>query len=124
MDSIFDLSLERLRWLGVRQSRVAENIANSNTPNFKARDVVPFSEVMGSLMQLRNGETDATGAASSRPAIRSILLDGRAQTLSGNTVSTEDELLKLSDNVKSYTLATNVTRAYHRLVLGSLKGSA
>ena len=124
MDTIFDLSLQRLKWLGVRQARVAENIANANTPNFKARDVAPFSEVMIALLQGRNSDTDSTVTSTGRPVVRTSLVSSSNQTFSGNSVNTEDELLKLSDNVKSYALATNVTRSYQRLILASVKGSA
>ncbi len=34
------------RWLVVRQSTVAQNIANANTPGYKAVDVEPFEAAL------------------------------------------------------------------------------
>ena len=43
---LFDLASQQARYLAVRQATIASNVANANTPDYKARDVVPFSEVM------------------------------------------------------------------------------
>ena len=43
---LFDLAFQRSQWLTVRQSVVAENIANANTPNYRARDVEPFEATL------------------------------------------------------------------------------
>lgn len=38
---LFDLAFRRNEWLGAKQAAIAGNIANANTPGFKAqRDVV------------------------------------------------------------------------------------
>jgi flagellar basal-body rod protein FlgB len=123
MDGLFALSLDRLKWLSARQMKVVDNIANLNTPNFKARDVSPFADTVASLKRFRDGSHNSTFLLSERPAIDTIALKAGYQSLSGNTVNLEDELSKLSDNAKSYALATNITRTYQRLFLGSLKGS-
>ncbi|RYF10860.1 MAG: hypothetical protein EOO77_20625, partial [Oxalobacteraceae bacterium] len=39
---LFRLAEKRLNWVEQRQQVLAQNIANANTPNFKARDVSPF----------------------------------------------------------------------------------
>ena len=43
---LFDLAFQRSQWLSVRQSAIAENIANVNTPSYRARDVEPFETVL------------------------------------------------------------------------------
>ncbi|OHC80376.1 MAG: flagellar basal-body rod protein FlgB [Rhodospirillales bacterium RIFCSPLOWO2_01_FULL_65_14] len=39
---LFDLVKSRLGWLGHRQDVVSQNIANADTPKYRARDVQPF----------------------------------------------------------------------------------
>ena len=36
---LFELASSQARWLELRQSTIATNVANANTPGFKARDV-------------------------------------------------------------------------------------
>ncbi len=42
---LFDLVSRNNKWLSVRQTAVAGNIANANTPGFKAVDTEPFEKV-------------------------------------------------------------------------------
>ncbi len=39
---LFDLASRQAEWLTIRQQVVAGNIANANTPKFRAKDVTPF----------------------------------------------------------------------------------
>jgi flagellar basal-body rod protein FlgB len=39
---LFDLASQQARWLSARHIAVASNIANANTPGYKAADVPPF----------------------------------------------------------------------------------
>src|SRR5271169_6404695 len=43
---LFDLAEKRLAWTAQRQSVLAANIANANTPGFQARDVQSFESVL------------------------------------------------------------------------------
>jgi flagellar basal-body rod protein FlgB len=42
---LFDLASQQALWLSARQVAVAENIANANTPGYRAADVPPFESV-------------------------------------------------------------------------------
>ena len=44
--NLFDLATQQSRWLAVRQSAVAGNVANVNTPGYGAVDVEPFEKVL------------------------------------------------------------------------------
>ena len=48
MESIqlFQVASRQAEWLSVRQSTVSGNIANANTPGFRAMDVAPFNAVL------------------------------------------------------------------------------
>ena len=43
---LFDIASLQARHLAVRQATIAGNVANANTPDYKARDVTPFAEVL------------------------------------------------------------------------------
>ncbi len=54
---LFDLASRQAEWLSVRQAAVSGNVANANTPAFKARDVEPFKDVLEQT-QLTMAATD------------------------------------------------------------------
>jgi flagellar basal-body rod protein FlgB len=124
MDGIFALSAEKTRWLGVRQSRVAENIANVNTPGYKSRDVVPFREVLnGAATALQTTDKNHFRSAPlSTLQTRGTVNEG-GQVISGNSVDLDGELLKLSENMRSHAMATGVTRVFHRMYLVSIRSA-
>ena len=43
---LYKLAAQRTEWLNVRQSLIAGNVSNANTPGFQAQDLQPFSSVL------------------------------------------------------------------------------
>lgn len=126
MDSLFlfNITSQRNQWLSVRQSTIAGNIANANTPGFEARDVTPFATVMDQTrLQLA---TTAPGHMSASPGgavLGETLKEEPWEVLhSGNTVSLEQEMLKAGEVSRDYSLNTNIIKAFHRMMLMSVKG--
>ena len=73
--NLFELAAKQSQWLSVRQSAIAANIANANTPGFRALEVEPFEKVLdGTRVGMR-----ATQAAhlSAGPAPRPIAMRQR-----------------------------------------------
>jgi flagellar basal-body rod protein FlgB len=105
---LFGLSSRRAEWLASRQAVVAENIANVNTPGYKAKDIKGFSDVMEST-QLAMASTDSvhmTGGAG-----RAVAVDEESEKSwdivhSGNSVTIEQEMLKSGEVSGQYTLST------------------
>ena len=107
----------KMQWHQERQRVLAENISNSDTPNFKPRDLVEpkFDRVgntapggpMGSLPMMRTSSTHlaATGGASSFAADRK---GGYETRPAGNAVNLEDEMMKVSANQMDYAAATSL----------------
>jgi flagellar basal-body rod protein FlgB len=79
-----------------RQSVIAQNIANANTPGYRARDVESFQQFFSdrtstSMRATRAGHMGGLDAASS-PV---VTLDARAQASpDGNSVTLETEMMK------------------------------
>jgi flagellar basal-body rod protein FlgB len=43
---LFDLAFRQNEWLAQRQSVISQNIANANSPGYKAKDVESFEDAM------------------------------------------------------------------------------
>ena len=120
---LFGLASSQARYLELRQSTIATNVANANTPGFKARDVEPFNKVLDGMpvrlamtspahMQLSAAETDTRKIDKK---------DSWEVVHSGNSVSLEQEMIKGSDVSRDYSMNSAIVRSFHRMVLSSAK---
>ena len=123
----------RMQWHQERQRVLAENVSNSDTPNFKPRDLVEpkfapdgasASGPMGSLamMQTSSGNNIAvsSGGAQSFEQNRRAGFETRP---AGNAVNLEDEMLKVSANQMDYAAVTSLySKSLHLLKTAIGKG--
>jgi len=92
-----------MSWLAARQSVLAENVANADTPNFVARDMTPVDfEEMVSKANSGTADDEDQYPPHRHPHERECALHAgrrrrRSGTPSGNVVSLEQEMIKLSD---------------------------
>ncbi len=109
---------ERLKFLSARTNVLAENVANSDTPGFVARDVEAPSATSrqgatassASVLRTSNArhiEGRAVGQSSDFKVTSAP--DGEA-SLTGNRVSLETQMLKLSGTRMEYQMASTVYR--------------
>ena len=120
---LFGLASQNNRWLSVRQSTVAGNIANANTPGFKAQDVTAFEAAMeGARLSMTQSNQNhlKIGDGADRPADQQSQ-EGWEVTHSGNSVSLEQELIKAGEINRSYRLNTSVVKTFHRMILTAAK---
>jgi flagellar basal-body rod protein FlgB len=120
----------KMQWHQERQRVLAENISNSDTPNFKPRDLVEpkfnssgaSAGAMGSLAMMRTSTSHIApsgGASSFAQNTRA----GYETRPAGNAVSLEDEMLKVSANQMDYAAATSLySRSLHLLKTAIGKG--
>jgi flagellar basal body rod protein FlgB len=54
-------------------------------------------------------------------ALREVETDPAEQTLSGNTVNLEQQMIDLGEVTRDYTMGSNIRRAFHQLLLSALK---
>lgn len=110
-------------WLSVRQATIAENIANSNTPGFRSKDVEPFTSVI-SKTQLAMAATHAGHLGTVMEVAEPTDVkkgDSWLVTHSGNSVSIEQELMKAGEVARNHALNTSIAKSFHRMYLASLK---
>ncbi len=121
---LLDMAHQQASWLSARQSAVAANIANANTPDFQARDVTPFEAYLDnsagrlSVTQpshlLASGEMASSGQAG-RGADYAVYETARPVVL-------ETELLNQTDLRNQYELNTAIVKAFHRMFMSVARG--
>jgi len=121
---LLQLASQQSKWLTARQTLIADNIANANTPGFHARDIQPFSEVLDQT-QFSMATTNPAHIAPSEEELtqgaRIAESDGWDTSVSGNSVSLEQELMKEGNINRSYTMNSNIKRVFHQMILSALK---
>jgi len=121
---LFQIASERNAWLVARQTAIAENIANANTPGFKAIDVKPFDRAVERtrLAMTTTMPGHLSPAAGEFPTTKQRQ-DGMWEIAhSGNNVSIEREMMKAGEVAGSYSLNVSIIRAFHRMFLASTRG--
>lgn len=98
-----------------RQTVIAQNIANADTPDFKARDVASFSESMTdtgrsvNLHATRPGHVSSSTSNAQEPLMAEDSLGDASPN--GNTVSLETEMVKSSEVKQQHELAVATYRS-------------
>jgi flagellar basal-body rod protein FlgB len=120
---LFNVISQHNRWLSVRQATIAGNIANANTPGYKALDVEAFEAAMEQtrLAMTSTRPAHMTTAADTTPATDIRKEEPWEITHSGNSVTLEQELIKAGDVNRAFRLNTSVLKAFHRMLLASTK---
>ena len=98
---------------GARQAQIAKNIANADTPGYRARDLVEFSKTYqqsGNGTELRTTRSGHVSANPSRARFETFDLGGEA-SLNGNTVAIEREMARSTDAKSSHDLALSVYKS-------------
>lgn len=99
----------RMQWHQERQRVLAENIANSDTPNFKPRDLVePAIAAGGGALPVMRTSAGHIGPGSSVAAFGGNTQTSYQTRPTGNAVNLEDEMLKVSANQMDYAAATSL----------------
>ena len=120
---VLQLAAQRTQWLSSRDELIAANIANANTPDFQATDLRPFSAVLDSaqVSMVSTNPAHMTPSGDGFAEARVVESDGPETTLSGNSVDVENEMMKLGEVNRDYTMATNIKRVIHQMMMSALK---
>ena len=120
---LFDLAFRQNEWLTQRQSVISQNVANANTPGYKAKDVESFEDAMRKSvpMAVTNGDHfspsgDGLVQARDNDSQQADVL------VSGNDVSLEQEFLKSNDVMRGYSMNTQILRTFSGMLRTVTKG--
>jgi flagellar basal-body rod protein FlgB len=114
---LFTMLKQQMSWLDARQNVLSQNVANVDTPGYTAKDLKPvdFEQTLREATQ-----TNQFAGALMTDNPRHIALsktDGGFDDVdtpdvesnpSGNSVSLEDEMIKVSETQAQYQAATNL----------------
>ncbi len=111
---LFRVAGDRMRYLEERQTVIARNIANADTPDYKAKDLAPFTPNAaasgGASASLSLTQTNTAHLPMpANPAATQHLVDGGAaygEKPNGNTVSVEEQMIKQADVSNAFALAS------------------
>lgn len=115
--AIMRLSQAMARHAAARQVVISQNVANADTPGYRARDVASFADYLdqpGVMDTLRSGRIQALAP----PRLNAT--DDPASP-NGNTVSLEQEMMRAAETRQSHDLALAVygsARGILRTALG------
>jgi flagellar basal-body rod protein FlgB len=109
---------QRMSWLSARQNVLAQNVANADTPGFTARDLKPinFEDILKGTTSPADAQsgtsvTDPRHISLTQPGGPSLTdysaPDGE-DSPSGNSVSLEQEMIKVADTQAEYQAASNL----------------
>ncbi|MGI2032586.1 flagellar basal body rod protein FlgB [Rhizobium panacihumi] len=122
---LFALASKQAEWLSVRQEVVANNIANANTPEYKAKDVASFDAVMDNT-SMRMARTNAAhfgdSTLSNNVKVEDAALNDEIGIQeSGNTVALSKELSKAGEVKRQYELSANLVKSFNSMMLLTVK---
>ncbi len=120
---LFELASRQAQWLTVRQNVVAGNIANANTPHYRAKDVQPFESVLQNtgIQMAATHRAHFTESPEAAHVTEVSALDGVAVQQSGNTVALEEELMKTGAIKRDYELNAGLVKSFHRMILMTVR---
>jgi flagellar basal-body rod protein FlgB len=122
--ALFSIGAQRCRWLSARIAAVAGNVANADTPGFKAQDVAPFEAVLRTA-GVTLGRTQPAHLAPEIGGTGGLDLLPRTSPVlkhSGNGVSLELEMAALGEARSQHAAVTGILGAFHRLLLSASRG--
>lgn len=120
--ALFNLAMRQNEWLSQRQSVVAGNIANANTPGYKARDIEKFDAVMDGMSSLSTTNAGHFASPGLQQGLAGSIAGKSGEVMqSGNNISLEQEFLKTGEVMKQFTFNNQVVKAFNRMLYAAAK---
>jgi flagellar basal-body rod protein FlgB len=128
---LFSVLTKRMSWLSKRQSVLAQNVANADTPGYRPRDLekpdfqslartaanrtalkaTRVGHFTGEGVQMRGD-----GAGTTEPPVHEA-------SITGNAVVLEEEMMKVGKTRMEYDLATTIYRRHIAMLRMAIRGN-
>ena len=122
--TLFAAVKSRLGWLTERQEVLAQNIANADTPRYRAKDLKSFEfrEILRQeKIQLNMNVTDASHQPGRRKRIRDFAEQTQRQPFetspTGNSVVLEEQMAKVNETHTKHKLVTQLYKKHLSICL-------
>jgi len=123
--SVFKAAYAMARHAGARQAVVAQNIANADTPEYRARDIAPFSLAPSaqdkSATMIATRAAHLSGVGSNAPLPVSEARD-RSADPNKNNVSLQEEMLNAVEAKRQHDRAIAIYKSGLTVLRSSLRG--
>jgi flagellar basal-body rod protein FlgB len=120
--SLFQALAAKMRWHQQRQQVLAENIANADTPGYVEKDLNPFSSDDGGVKSVAMMTVSSVSPTQFHIASADgadgfgDAASGTQVSPTGNSVTLEDEMMKVSSNDMDYQTVTALYTHSTRLI--------
>lgn len=127
---LFNLAKQKMIYLGERQAVISHNIANADTPRFKAKDVTQpdframLAGTAAHTVSLKTTHPGHMTMGGGQGLQYKVAIDENAFETSpdGNSVQIDEQMIKMNDTALDYQMSTSVYKKVNdmiRLSLGS-----
>ncbi len=121
---LFSMLKTRMRWLETRQRLLSENVANAETPGYRGRDLKAQDftrqlQAATSVQLISTNPGHVAGATQGDPAFATDRSQPFEVTPRGNSVSLEEEMMRIAQNQTDHQTAT----ALYSRSLGLIKSA-
>jgi flagellar basal-body rod protein FlgB len=109
---LFSMLRTRMHWHQERQRILAENVSNADTPKFQPRDLAPLTfdrnRMAGQELPLARTSAAHLASASGGTQFQLDRTSAFEARPSGNSVSLEEEMMKVANNQMDYQAAASL----------------
>ncbi len=122
--ALFQTLNQKLDYISVRHTLIAQNVAHADTPGFEGRDLKPFAQAMREIAagQLQGTNTAHLTAVSSTAEYREDRhVEGWELEPSGNGVNLEEQMIEAADSARDYKLTTTLINKHLSMLRAALR---
>lgn len=129
LDKVFQFHQDALNLRAFRQQILASNIANADTPGYKARDI-DFAKALREAgaaraapeMTLRTNNDKHVGSANSGGSAEVLYRSAQQPSIDGNTVDMDMERNRFAENAVHYDANITLINSQIKLLLAAIQG--
>jgi flagellar basal-body rod protein FlgB len=121
-DKTMNLLSAGIYYSGLRHKVIANNIANINTPNYKAMDIT-FKEQLALCAKSSSAEGVTIGSLPPPTSIYSTYLSDQRPSIDLNTVDIDQEQVKLAQNTLFHNSCLQLLTSKLRIIKAGITGN-
>ncbi|MBG1233199.1 hypothetical protein [Aestuariivirga litoralis] len=124
--NIFSVLSRHVDWLGQRYQVAANNVAHSDSPGFRSKEISGFQSTLDSMGGMELTRTSAahmsvSGDDSTMPTYETAFQNNTDVSHSGNDVVIEKEMSTIGDTSRMLAFDTGIERMFQRMYMSSVK---
>ncbi|HBH60527.1 MAG TPA: flagellar basal body rod protein FlgB [Nitrospiraceae bacterium] len=121
MDKSFGILQKIIQSANMRHKVIASNIANSDTPGYKARDV-KFSGVLNNEVKLLTTDPKHIGSKNGGKVSREVIIENDPSWGDRNNVELDVEVAKMTENSLRHEAALRILNSKIRMYKSAIRG--